>query len=246
MHSPFVIERNGRSSEQETLTMIRSVSVLVVLGVVALAACTDRAAPPAEAAPITTQKEPPAAAASQANLAKRGEALVKMGGCSDCHTPMVFDKNLGVPVPQAERFFSGHPEGAPDPSATPGKGDQAVIGPTFTSFRLPFGVVYANNLTPDPETGLRMSKAQFIATMRTGKHLGEAEGRPLLPPMPWTNLQNASDEDLSAMHAYLGTLTPVKNAVPDPKVPPPVIAAMAKLNAQIAAAAAAKGAAPAL
>lgn len=224
--------------------MIRSVSVFAVLGVVSLAACTNdksREVPPSQAAAATTQKEPPAVAAAvtQAELVKRGEALVKMGGCSDCHTPMAFDAKLGMPVPQMDRFLSGHPEGAPDPSANPGKGDQAVIGPTFTSFRLPFGVVYAQNLTPDPDTGLRLDRAQFIATMRTGKHRGAADGRPVLPPMPWMNLQNASEADLSAMHAYLGSLRPVRNAVPEPKVPPPVIAEMAKLNTQMAAAAAA-------
>jgi hypothetical protein len=202
--------------------MIRSVSVFAVLGVVALAACSNdkaKEAPPSQPVAPTTQKEPPAVAAAttHADLVRRGESLVKMGGCSDCLTPMAFDKKLGMPVPQMERFLSGHPDGAPDPSANPGKGDQAVIGPTFTSFRLPFGVVYAQNLTPDPETGLRMDRAQFIATMRTGKHGGAADGRPVLPPMPWMNLQNASEEDLSAMHSYLGSLRPVKNAVPAPK-----------------------------
>ena len=29
-----------------------------------------------------------------------------------------------------------------------------LIGPTFTSFKLPFGVVYALNLTPDIDTGV--------------------------------------------------------------------------------------------
>lgn len=212
--------------------MIRTLSVLAVLGVVALAACTNEKPP-------TQQKEPPAVAvaATQVDLIMRGESLIKMGGCSDCHTPMAFDPKLGMPVPQMERFLSGHPEGAPDPSASPGSGDQAVIGPTFTSFRLPFGVVYAQNLTPDPETGLRLDRAQFIATMRTGKHRGAVDGRPVLPPMPWMNLQNASESDLSAMHAYLGTVKAVKNTVPEPKVPPPVIAEMSKLNAQMAAAA---------
>ncbi|MDB4935192.1 MAG: putative diheme cytochrome c-553 [Labilithrix sp.] len=230
--------------------MIRTsmkLGLMPVLGLLALAACTNdkplEAAGRPESAVPSTQKEPPAvaAAATHADLVKRGEQLVKMGGCSDCHTPMAFDAKLGIPVPQMDRFLSGHPEGAPDPSASPGKNDQAVIGPTFTSFRLPFGVVYAQNLTSDPETGLRMDKAQFIATMRTGKHRGAADGRPVLPPMPWMNLQNASEEDLGAMHAYLGSIKPVKNAVPEPKVPPPVIAAMAKLNSQMAAAAAPKG-----
>jgi cytochrome c5 len=224
--------------------MIRSsmkLGLFPVLALVLLAACTEKKEAPASTAP-TTQKEPPAvaAAATHADIVKRGEQLVKMGGCSDCHTPMAFDPKIGMPVPQMDRFLSGHPAGAPDPSGNPGKGDQAVIGPTFTSFRLPFGVVYARNLTPDPETGLRMEKAQFIATLRTGKHRGEAEGRPILPPMPWMNLQNASDEDLTAMYSYLQSITPIKNAVPEPKVPAPVIAEMAKLNSQMAAAAAPK------
>jgi hypothetical protein len=224
--------------------MIRSsmkLGLFPVLGLVVLAACNtnDKKEAPAQVAQPSSQKEPPAvaAAATQADIVKRGESLIKMGGCSDCHTPMAFDPKIGMPVPQMDRFLSGHPASAPDPSAAPGKNDQAVIGPTFTSFRLPFGVVYAQNLTPDPETGLRMDKAQFIATMRTGKHRGAAEGRPILPPMPWMNLQNASEEDLGAMHAYLLSLQPVKNAVPEPKVPPPVIAEMAKLNSQMAAAA---------
>ena len=213
------------------------------LALVALAACTsndkakDSQAVPAAAAPAL--KEPPAvaAAASHAELVKRGGDLVRMGGCSDCHTPMAFDPKIGMPVPQMDRFLSGHPAGAPDPSASPGKGDQAVIGPTFTSFRLPFGVVYAQNLTPDPETGLRMDKASFIAAMRTGKHRGAADGRPILPPMPWMNMQPASEADLTAIHAYLGSINPIKNAVPDPKVPAPVLAEMAKLNSQMASAA---------
>ena len=53
--------------------------------------------------------------------------------------------------------------------------------------------------------------------MRTGKHLGV--GRAILPPMPWYNVARLSDEDLSALFAYLKALPPVKNAVPDP-IPP--------------------------
>jgi len=77
--------------------------------------------------------------------------------------------------------------------------------------------------------------------MRTGKHRGATDGRAILPPMPWMNMQNASESDLSAIHAYLGSVAPIKNAVPDPKVPPPVLAEMAKLNSQMAAAAPPKG-----
>lgn len=219
-------------------------ALAAVVGLVAIAGCTNdknKDTPQKSAAPWA-QVQPPeiAAAEAKAEMVKRGEQLVRMGGCSDCHTPMAFDPKIGMPVPQMDRFLSGHPEGAPDPTATPGKGDQAVIGPTFTSFRLPFGVVYAKNLTPDPDTGLRMTKDEFIATMRTGKHLGKDDGRPVLPPMPWMNFVASSDADLGAMHAYLLAVKPVKNAIPDAKVPPPVIAEMGKLNSQTAAAAAPK------
>lgn len=53
--------------------------------------------------------------------------------------------------------------------------------------------------------------------MRTGKHLGV--GRALLPPMPWPNLAALSDRDLKALFAYLQTLKPISNQVPQP-IPP--------------------------
>jgi mono/diheme cytochrome c family protein len=169
-------------------------------------------------------KKEAAPEAPKVDPVKRGEQLVKIGGCGDCHTPMAFDPKLGMPVPVKERMLSGHPEGAPDPAANPGQGDQAVIGPTFTAFRAPFGVVYAANLTPD-ETGLgAWTEQDFVKTMRTGKHKGE--GRVILPPMPWMNLASQSDDDLKAIYAYLRTIPKVKNKVSDPKVPAPAIAAI--------------------
>ncbi len=57
----------------------------------------------------------------------------------------------------------------------------------------------------------------FTEAMRTGKHMGM--GRPILPPMPWQNLQNAKEEDLQAMFAYLKSIKPITNMVPSP-VPP--------------------------
>jgi mono/diheme cytochrome c family protein len=176
-----------------------------------LAACSTRST---QQAPTPTQS--PVA---------RGEQLVRMGGCSDCHTPMKFDAAKHMPVPDMTRFLSGHPEGAPDPEAAPGSQDQAVIGPTFTSFKTGFGIVYSRNLTPDKETGLgAWTQADFVATMRTGHRQGK--GRVLLPPMPWMNLASASESDLHAIFAYLQSLEPVHNAVPDPKVPAPAIQAI--------------------
>jgi hypothetical protein len=153
---------------------------------------------------------------------ERGKLLVGLGGCNDCHTPLKFDEKLGMPVPQLDRMLSGHPEGAPGPGSTLAKGDQAVIGPTFTSFLVDFGIVYSANLTPDAQTGLgSWNEKTFIATMRTGNHLG-VPGRPMLPPMPWMNLNQLPDDDLRAIWAYLKSVPAIANRVPPPKVPPPV------------------------
>src|SRR5687768_11513576 len=87
-------------------------------------------------------KESPSASSNGVMTAaarvEHGRKLVTIGGCHDCHTPMKFDPALGLPVPQMDRMLSGHPEGAPDPESTVSGHDMAVIGPTFTSFKLPF------------------------------------------------------------------------------------------------------------
>jgi hypothetical protein len=171
---------------------------------------------------------PDSNAPPQVDPVKRGEILVRAGACNDCHTPMQFDEKLGMPVPIADRMLSGHPEGAPDPASGLAQGDQAAIGPTFTSFRLPFGVSYTANLTPDVETGLgKWSEEQFLVAMRTGQHMG-VRGRPILPPMPWMSLKDLPDDDLKAIWAYLQSVPAVRNRVPEPKVAAAVYDEIAK------------------
>ena len=190
------------------------------------------AVPPSTIAPPTLPPSPTAAPAPAPGatgpaapktydpaLVKRGEYLVRLGGCGDCHTPVKFDPALGMPVPDLARAFSGHPVGAPDPTGKYAAPDIGIIGPTFTSFALPFGIVYSANITSDPTTGIgAWTEQSFIRTLRTGKRGGV--GRPVLPPMPWFNLVAATDDDLRAMVAYLLSTPPIKNAVPRPSVPP--------------------------
>jgi hypothetical protein len=38
--------------------------------------------------------------------------------------------------------------------------------------------------------------------------------------MPWESIAAATDQDLKAIFAYLRTLPPLKNAVPEPGEPP--------------------------
>lgn len=58
----------------------------------------------------------------------------------------------------------------------------------------------------------------FINAIRSGKHWGQ--GRPIVPIMPWRYYAQMSDEDLKAIFAYLKSLPPIKNEVPE-LIPPP-------------------------
>ena len=158
-----------------------------------------------------------AAQPDKAAQIKRGEYLVEIMGCHDCHTPMKMGPN--GPEQDRSRALSGHPENAPvPPPANLPAGYLAAIGATFTSFSGPWGTSFTRNLTPEKETGLGdWTVEEFIATMKTGRERGK--GRPVLPPMPVQNLRVLSDQDIRALFAYLQSLPPVKNRVPQPIEP---------------------------
>ncbi len=147
----------------------------------------------------------------------RGEYLVKIMGCNDCHTPWKMGPH--GPEPDMDRFLSGHPEQiGPLPNA---KAAEPFVWSGFgtnTAFSGPWGVSYAFNLTPEQNTGLGIwTEEMFVKTIRTGRHMGTS--RPINPPMPWPAYRNATDEDLKAVYAYLRTIKPIVNHVPD-YVPP--------------------------
>lgn len=189
-----------------------AVAAALLFVAVAGAAAAQRNGPPPAAGKKAAKGDPA--------LVERGAYLAQVGGCADCHTPVRLDRELGVLVPDESRAWSGHPAGAPKPKGKPAAGDAGVIGGTFTAFTLPFGTVYAANLTPH-ETGLGgWTEEQFVQALRTGMHRGMAKGRPILPPMPWMNVARATDEDLRALYAFFMSVPPVENAVPPPEVTP--------------------------
>jgi hypothetical protein len=158
--------------------------------------------------------KPEAPKASAAKVA-RGGYLVTIMGCNDCHTPWKVGPK--GPEPDMTRMLSGHPQAlaigaAPAPGNAPWT--WTAVG-TNTAFSGPWGVSFTANLTPDRETGLgSWSEETFIRAIRTGRH--EGQGRPILPPMPWPMYRNATDEDLSAVFAFLQSIPVVKNRVPQP------------------------------
>lgn len=150
---------------------------------------------------------------------ERGAYLVNAMGCHDCHTPWKLGER--GPEPDMTRALIGHPADMvmPPPPKLP-EGPWAWMGAvTNTAFAGPWGVSFTANLTPDPETGLgKWTEEMFITAIRTGRH--EGKGRPILPPMPWPMLRNLNDDDLKGIFAYLQSLKPVKNRVPQPVDPP--------------------------
>lgn len=155
--------------------------------------------------------------ASQADLVKRGDYLVNTMGCGDCHTPYKLGPN--GPEPDMNLFLSGHPEAMKLPPPPPPSGPWiASIAATMTAWAGPWGVSYTANLTPDKETGIAgtYTEEQFIKTIREGKKQGR--GRMLLPPMPWPVIRNLTDDDLKAIFAYLQTIKPIRNKVPEPVI----------------------------
>lgn len=179
---------------------------------------------------VRTQAQTPAAppAGDKAgDRVARGEFLVRMGGCDDCHTTKKMGPN--GPEPDMSQRLAGHPQAMvmpPAPQLPPGPWMATVAG-TLTAWSGPWGVSFTANLTPDAETGLgKWTEEEFLAALRSGRHQGR--GRQILPPMPWQAYSTLPEEDLKAIWAYLRTLPPVHNKVPDPIAPPAPPATPAK------------------
>jgi mono/diheme cytochrome c family protein len=120
--------------------------------------------------------------------ADRGQYLVTIMGCTDCHTP-------------------GHFLGQPDMSR--------FLGGSDVGFEIPgLGTFYGANLTPDPETGIgTWSETEIVTAIRTGIR---PDGRQLAPAMPWMGYAALTDTDAAAIAAYLKTLPAVVNDAPGP------------------------------
>ena len=184
----------------------KTATALLVATTVGLTTLIATASGPAQRADAVTRGRTPV---------ELGAYLVKTMGCHDCHTPWTLGPN--GPEPDMTRALTGHPESLtmPPAPALPAGPWMMTASATNTAWAGPWGVSFTANLTPDKETGLGdWTEEQFIAAIRTGKHQGK--GRPILPPMPYAVYANLVDEEIKALWAYLQSLAPVKNRVPQP------------------------------
>jgi hypothetical protein len=151
----------------------------------------------------------------------RGEYLVTISLCNDCHTPMKM--GLNGPEPDMSRMLSGLPENIKLPPPPKLTGDPAItwnfVAYNGSAFSGPWGITYPINLTPDENTGIGIwTEQDFISTIRNGRHMG-GEGRPIMPLMPWQYYAKMTDADLKAIYAYLRSIPPISNRVPEYQPP---------------------------
>lgn len=137
---------------------------------------------------VVAAAEPTVAGDVAGSESERGNYLVTVAGCGDCHTP-------------------GHFFGKPDPAR--------LLAGSDVGFEIPgLGVFHGPNLTPDRETGLgSWTDEQIAAAMQTGVR---PDGRGLAPIMPWRAYASLSQADTRAIVAYLRSLPAVSNKVPGP------------------------------
>lgn len=153
--------------------------------------------------------------APDAKLVARGKMLVDFGDCNTCHTPWTMTPN--GPRPDSTKYLSGHPAGMIAPAPKLEMPWMAAGNATLTAWAGPWGISYSTNLTPDSSGMGVWTEDMFVQAMRTGKHWGVS--RPIMPPMPWESIATLSDDDLKAMYAYLRTIPPIHNVVPDYEPP---------------------------
>src|SRR5215472_13226561 len=127
-------------------------------------------------------------AADSGALLARGEYLVNVvAACGNCHTKQAPDL---LPIP------SMHLAGG-------------------RRFDIPPGIAYSKNLTPDRDTGIASwSDEQVIRAIREGV---TKEGNLIGPPMPIALYNKIADDDVKAIVAYLRSVPPVRNEIPESK-----------------------------
>lgn len=151
---------------------------------------------------------------------QRGQYLVELLSCAQCHT----DGQL-INDPNVKRYLAG-----------------SSVGIAYSNDEQP-GVVFPANLTPDKKTGLgQWSAAEIRRNIQYGV---DKHGRQQLPIMPWPGYAHMSDTDVDAITAYLMSIPAVRHRVPKDVAPgTPSIAPYVRFGVYIFYPNAAQGAAP--
>jgi len=149
-------------------------------------------------------KTEPTATSNEDSVKKvleRGEYLVtKVAACLDCHSKRDYSKFAGPVVP----------------------GTEGMGGEVFDHALLDAipGTLYAKNITPDPETGIgTWTDDELLRAITQGIN---KKGDTLFPLMPYANFNHMAKSDLLSIIAYVRTLKPIKNKIPERQLMIPI------------------------
>ncbi|MCB0715357.1 MAG: cytochrome c [Chitinophagaceae bacterium] len=132
---------------------------------------------------------------------ERGKYLAyHVANCMDCHSKRDFTKYAAPMIP-----------------GTDGEGGMEFNNKMFNVIP---GSVYAKNITPDPETGIgTWTDDEILRAMTQGI---SKNGDTLFPLMPYISFNRMAKSDLLSIIAFIKTLKPIKNKVPDRKLMVPM------------------------
>lgn len=165
--------------------LIVAVLLLLTAAATYLASCNNNS-------PAVTAEDK--AKDSLAKVIERGSYLANnVAACIHCHSKRDFTQYAGPNTPGSEG----------------GGGD--VFDHNILD-AIP-GTLYGKNITPDAETGIgSWTDEQIIRAITQGI---SKNGDTLFPLMPYANFNRMAKDDLLSIIAYLKTLKPIKNKVPD-------------------------------
>ncbi len=136
---------------------------------------------------VASSPRPLATAEAHTANIENGKKLYNIGGCISCHGASADLKNVSADSPAG-----GKP------------------------LKTPIGIIYAPNLTPDAETGLKYwTEVDFVNAMQKGL---APNGEHLIPAFPYTSYTHMTQGDVLDIKAYLQTFAAVKNEVPPNEV----------------------------
>ena len=203
---------------QRRIRFVITCGLLVVLAL-AFSACGGASQPDA-AEPVPATEEPAVEPAAEPTAEAAEEPTVEP---AEEPTAEAAEEPTAEPVeeptaePMEESAMAGDPEnGAYIATLAGGCGCHfnrdigALAG--GNKFEGAFGVVYAPNLTPDPDTGLgSLSVLEIAHILQTGMR---PDGSQLAPAMPYRAYSVLSDKEALDVAAYLHSLEPVANEIP--------------------------------
>lgn len=131
----------------------------------------------------------------------RGEYLaIHVAACIHCHSQRDFTKYAGPTIPGTE-----------------GGGGQKFDNVEFAAIP---GTIYAKNITPDSATGIgSWTDEEVLRAITQGIR---KNGDTLFPLMPYASFNHMAKSDLLSIVAYIRTLKPIKNEVPERQLMIPI------------------------